>query len=99
MKCKVVNERMELCGTIGWCIVCRKAAERYCCETRVPICSTNCKQKHLEEIKLVDEYLKTPDSIREFENQYQKDSIILFMFICDLLKQEKEGKNGKILLL
>lgn len=46
---KVRNEKGNPAGEFGWCIVCRKPAERYCRDLRVPVCNHDCKLKHLQE--------------------------------------------------
>jgi brefeldin A-inhibited guanine nucleotide-exchange protein len=43
----IVNENGILSGKFGWCFICRKSANLYCKDTRVPVCSLACKQKHL----------------------------------------------------
>lgn len=42
------NEIDETAGKFGWCVMCRKGAFSYCKDTRVPVCSKECKFKHLE---------------------------------------------------
>ena len=35
----LLNERGLPNGKTGWCFVCRRAANQYCKDTRIPICS------------------------------------------------------------
>lgn len=46
---KVKNESGATPGEFGWCVVCRKSADRYCRDLRVPVCNHECKIKHLQE--------------------------------------------------
>ena len=46
----LVNELQNKNGTFGWCFVCRESAELFCKDTRVPLCSQNCKDKHMLEL-------------------------------------------------
>lgn len=48
---KIENELGESAGTVGWCFVCRGPANLYCKETRVPLCSAECKYRHLDELR------------------------------------------------
>lgn len=43
----IKNENGIPCGKFGWCIVCRSQANLYCKDTRHPVCSFECKQKHM----------------------------------------------------
>lgn len=40
------NENSEINGKFGWCVRCRKPADYYCKQTRVPVCSFECKNRH-----------------------------------------------------
>ena len=44
------NEVGEPAGIFGWCFVCRGPADVYCKDTKVPLCSVDCKHVHLEEL-------------------------------------------------
>lgn len=48
-KAKVENEHGTPAGVFGWCIVCRNTAGLFCKDTKVPVCSLECKFKHLEQ--------------------------------------------------
>lgn len=51
---KIPNELGIEAGRFGWCIVCRNTANLYCKDTRHPVCSQECKQKHLAEANALD---------------------------------------------
>jgi len=44
---EIKNEIGVLAGKFGWCINCRGQANLYCKDTRHPVCSFECKQKHI----------------------------------------------------
>jgi len=47
------NESGEPAGIMGWCFVCRGPANLYCKDTRVPVCSVECKTRHLDELRKI----------------------------------------------
>lgn len=50
-------------GKFGWCVSCRASANLYCKHTRHPVCSFECKQRHiklLEEASATNEDISTP---------------------------------------
>ena len=51
VKPDIRNESGENAGYFGWCIMCRSTANLYCKETRVPVCSVECKAFHLKELR------------------------------------------------
>lgn len=55
---QIENENKEISGKFGWCFVCRRQANLYCKDTRVPLCSVDCKKRHLDELSLVNYKLK-----------------------------------------
>ena len=48
-KVKVDNESGTPAGVFGWCFVCRQPASLFCKDTKVPLCTLECKFSHLEE--------------------------------------------------
>jgi len=48
-KVKIENELDITAGIFGWCFVCRNPANLFCKDTKVPVCSLECKFKHLEQ--------------------------------------------------
>jgi hypothetical protein len=56
-ECPEVDLQNELgidSGRFGWCIVCRNTANLYCKDTKHPVCSQECKKKHLVETNALD---------------------------------------------
>ena len=52
---EIYNEYGYQSGFFGWCNICRKTANHYCIEHRIPICSYICKNYlSLEEIQLLN---------------------------------------------
>lgn len=45
----LLNEKQEPCGRFGWCVLCRKTADLYCKDTRLPVCSFACKTSLIEQ--------------------------------------------------
>lgn len=43
----ITNELGFNVGRFGWCMACRNKADRYCKDTRHPVCSYECKNKHV----------------------------------------------------
>ena len=52
IKADIENENFETAGYFGWCIMCRARANIYCKETRVPVCSVECKIHHQKELSI-----------------------------------------------
>ena len=57
IKVSLLNERDIENGTFGWCFVCRKKAELYCRDSRIPLCSAECKDKHQMELSKLYIYI------------------------------------------
>lgn len=49
-KVKLENEQGRKAGLFGWCFVCRRPADLYCKDTRIPVCSLNCKLRHSDDL-------------------------------------------------
>lgn len=47
---KIENEKGRTAGLFGWCFICREPADYYCKDTRVPVCSIDCKLRHQDEL-------------------------------------------------
>ena len=43
----IQNEMGISAGKFGWCMVCRNKADLYCKDTKHPVCSYECKKKHV----------------------------------------------------
>ena len=50
----VKNELGFEAGRFGWCISCRNTANLWCKDTFHPVCSDQCKRKHIIEAASVD---------------------------------------------
>ena len=50
VKVNLINEKGNQADVFGWCFMCRGPAKLYCKETRIPICSLECKKGHLEDL-------------------------------------------------
>ena len=50
VKVNLMNEKGNQADVFGWCFICRGPAKLYCKDTRIPICSLECKKRHLEEL-------------------------------------------------
>ena len=55
---QIQNENDEVSGKFGWCFVCRRQANLYCKDTRIPLCSVDCKKRHIDDLALIDYKLK-----------------------------------------
>ena len=52
------NEKGKHAGYFGWCFMCRDSADFYCKDTRIPVCSLECKTRHLDELgKILNSFL------------------------------------------
>ena len=83
----IKNEHGITAGKFGWCIVCRNQANLYCKDTRHPVCSYECKQKH---VNLIDS-IQAPqiEGLPNFHNteearRYFTDALTVFKSICKL---------------
>jgi len=46
------------------CIICRNEASNFCKDMRVPVCSKECKAKHMEEVSILSRFCNRPhDSV------------------------------------
>ena len=55
---KILNECNFESGYFGWCYICRKKANLYCKERRVPLCSYKCKEILNQEEEKISNYQK-----------------------------------------
>jgi len=51
---EIENELGMTAGRFGWCMSCRNKADRYCKDTRHPVCSFECKNKHVSLVEQMD---------------------------------------------
>ena len=84
---EIKNEMDIPAGKFGWCIMCRGQANLYCKDTRHPVCSFECKQKHMNlldsiqapQIEGMPNFYNTDEARRYFT-----DALIVFKSICKL---------------
>ncbi|CAD8175946.1 unnamed protein product [Paramecium octaurelia] len=80
----VTNEQNIKNGKFGWCVVCRNSASQYCKETKVPICSKECKFIHLNQMNNFSQcYQHSSNS-----DQYCKDALEILEMLCQLSQRD-----------
>lgn len=96
----IKNEQGVIAGKFGWCIVCRAQANLYCKDTRHPVCSFECKQKHMSLLDSIEapQVDGMPDLYNSEEaRRYFTDALIVFKSICKLcLKDVPSGGQGSL---
>lgn len=85
---KIPNEANVLSAKFGWCIICRNPAPFFCKDTRVPICSVDCKKKHFTETETVSKVCLTRQAISD---PYLEDCKRAFRLLIQI-----SGKPGKM---
>mmetsp|Transcript_7302 Transcript_7302/g.12325 ORF Transcript_7302/g.12325 Transcript_7302/m.12325 type:complete len:227 (+) Transcript_7302:1101-1781(+) len=103
----LVNERGQPSGKFGWCIACRSTANLYCKHTRHPVCSFECKQRHIKLLEdaqaAAGDELTTARSIAQsnssgqlqsMEEPHARDALLIFNKLCQLL--HSKDLDGKI---
>lgn len=86
MTVSIENEQNILSGKFGWCIVCRKSANVYCKDSRVPVCNADCKKKHLEELNIVGSLFGVNHHHKE--NQFLNDCLEVFKMFSKLSSKD-----------
>jgi len=76
------NERGNPAGLFGWCFMCRLSANLYCKDTRVPVCSVDCKLKHAEELENLAKPPKTQEVLAT--TMYIDDALEIFEYLCKM---------------
>jgi brefeldin A-inhibited guanine nucleotide-exchange protein len=84
---KIQNELGIEAGRYGWCMVCRNSANLYCKDTRHPVCSQDCKKKHLTDANALDG--PSADNLPTFHKRDEAslaftDAILVFRSIVRL---------------
>ena len=77
------NESGEQAGVFGWCYLCRKTADYFCKEKRIPVCSYECKLKNLENL---ERYLKSIELNKKDEQEelfFNKQYIEMFKLLSE----------------
>ena len=88
---KIYNEYNNESGYFGWCYICRKKANYYCKDRKVPLCSFKCK-----------EILNNEDeTIFNFQKGllYNENCIEIFKFLSSILSNESYNLKLKKLSL
>ncbi|CAD8168508.1 unnamed protein product [Paramecium pentaurelia] len=86
----LVNELNIKNGKFGWCVVCRKQASQYCKDTKVPICSKECKLIHLNQMFNFSQ----SHQHSTFSEQYVKNAYEILEMLCQL--SQKEPQNPQL---
>lgn len=90
-----VNERGEANGVFGWCYVCRAAAQYYCKEKRIPICSYECKLRNLENQERYARSLALNKRDEREEISFNKKYIEMFNALSEkCFDRESEKERG-----
>jgi len=50
VRVEICNEKENISGNFGWCVVCRAAAQFYCKLLRAPVCSSLCKGQYQDSL-------------------------------------------------
>lgn len=100
---KLVNELGIPSGKFGWCVSCRSEANLYCKHTRHPVCSFECKQRHIQLIEEANaseelDLANTPRSTALTsqaapEDQSLRDALLVFNKLCQLLQNKDMDKK------
>ena len=85
VKVDILNEFNSKSGDFGWCIECRKTANFYCKDLRLPICSLVCKKKYLKSLEYVN---KTYEAYSKFSKVYVHDVTCLINIL--MIEAESE---------
>ncbi|CAD8161380.1 unnamed protein product [Paramecium pentaurelia] len=83
----LVNEMNIKNGKFGWCIVCRRQASQYCKNTKVPICSKECKFIHLNQMLSFSQ----SNQYSIFSQQYEKDAYEILEMLCQLSYRDPQN--------
>jgi brefeldin A-inhibited guanine nucleotide-exchange protein len=97
MQVDIKNEHGITAGKFGWCIVCRGQANLYCKDTRHPVCSYECKQKHMNLLDCIE--APKMEGLPNFYNteearRYFTDALIVFKSICKLCLKDVPSSSG-----
>ena len=86
----IYNEYSYKCGFFGWCYVCRKTANYYSMDLRLPVCFFNCR----------DILLQENSQFPKIRNNLVKDYPNMFNYFCKFLSSKNEtSKILKIYIL
>ena len=88
---KILNECKYESGYFGWCYICRKKANYYCKDRKVPICSYKCKEIINNEEETILNY---QNEIINLDNCCE-----IFKFLSSILSKENNFQKVKKLSL
>ena len=88
---KILNECNFESGYFGWCYICRKKANLYCKERRVPLCSYKCKEILNQEEEKISNYQKGI--------LYNENCCEIFKYLSSILSNESNSQRKKKLSL
>ncbi|CAD8069698.1 unnamed protein product [Paramecium primaurelia] len=83
----VTNEQNMKNGKFGWCVVCRNQASQYCKDTKVPICSKECKFIHLNQMNNFSQCYQHSNN----SEQYCKDALEILEMLCQLSQRDNSN--------
>ena len=86
------NERNLPAGKFGWCIICRNSANSICKYTNIPVCSNECRNKHMKILEAVESFMTYKDE----KDKYIEDALLLFNSICKLSQKDSEAEVNSI---
>jgi len=86
MTVDIENEQNMSSGKFGWCFICRKSANVYCKDSRVPVCNAECKKKHLDELNIVSSLFGINHHRKE--NQFLLDCLEIFKMFSKLSSKD-----------
>ena len=89
---EIKNEKNIIAGLFGWCTICRKTANFYCKEKRVPICSYECKLKNFDNLDKFLKYVNLNKKEEKKEITFKQSYIQIFE---DLSKRCFDKNNDK----
>lgn len=79
-------KEINLLFKIKRCIICRNEASNFCKDMRVPVCSKECKAKHMEEVATLSRFCNRPHE--SVMNQFVLDALAVFKFLCAVSKED-----------
>ena len=90
----IENEKGQISGNFGWCLVCRNSAHFYCKETRYPLCSIECKLKLQNEDQKISKHLSGElTSEDDVALMLFMDSVSIFKSLCKLVSTSVDRKS------
>ncbi|CAD8196568.1 unnamed protein product [Paramecium octaurelia] len=93
-----LNEIQQPAGYFGYCLMCRKSANLYCKDHRVPICSFFCKRRHQEYVEQAQSTYS--GTLKQYEENLDC-ALQLYDSLCNLLMNKttlQQAKNQQIIL-